>query len=69
MFTFSIFSKLGVAYDIDKTLGNCSVIPIPKTTLDVKSHSPKYLEMRSPMQWIYADNTSVSYEGQVSPFV
>ncbi|XP_052774803.1 uncharacterized protein LOC128213258 [Mya arenaria] len=62
----------GIAYAIDKTLGNCSIIPIQNASFDasinitVNQNANKqfYIRMKSPSQLFYLDNKTYSYEGQ-----
>ncbi|KAH3695076.1 uncharacterized protein LOC127861585 isoform X2 [Dreissena polymorpha] len=59
----------GIAYAIDKTQGNCSMIPIQNASFDASvnvtgTSSGFYIRMKSPSQLFYLDNTTYSYEGQ-----
>ncbi|KAL4237127.1 hypothetical protein ACF0H5_005508 [Mactra antiquata] len=61
----------GIAYAIDKTLGNCTMIPIQNTTFDasvkisVNANLSQqfYVSMKTPSQLFYLDNTSYTFEG------
>ncbi|KAJ8306626.1 hypothetical protein KUTeg_017171 [Tegillarca granosa] len=65
--TESLSLFLGVAYAIDRTMANCSIIPIQNASFDasvnISSSSQFTLTMRSPAQLFYLDNT-YSFEGQ-----
>lgn len=65
--------KAGVAYAIDRTLGNCSIIPIYNASFDaalsisksINNNKTQFvIRMKSPSQLFYLDNTTYTYEGQ-----
>ena len=67
---------LGVAYTIDKTRGNCSILPIQGYSFDALLNSNKnssdgqsqfVVRMKSPNELFFLDNSAmITYGGQVS---
>jgi hypothetical protein len=62
---------IGVAYAIDKTMQNCTIIPIQNgsfdSTINVSqaiSTNAFVMRMRSPQQFLYLDG-NYTFEGQV----
>ena len=64
-----------MAYAIDKTLGNCTILPIQNASFDTSLNISRggadnnkefVVGMKSPSQMWYLDNTTYTYEGQVS---
>lgn len=61
----------GISYNMDKTMGNCTITPITNTSFDASinvttslSGKPSFvLQMKSPGQLFYLDN-SYTFEGQ-----
>ena len=60
-----LYFMLGVAYNIDPMLGNCTITTIDAFGFDVKSKDRSHVRMRTQKEFFYFDKVGYEYAGKV----